>query len=291
MRKRPDIPGLQLEECAECSMPEFAARRAAFRELHESGCFVIPNPWDAGSAKYLESLGFKALATTSAGFAFSRALPDNPLVLKRDMVLEHVAAIVSATSLPVNADFQAGYGATADEVAESVRLCVDAGVAGLSIEDSTGDSVKPLYDLDEALDRFAAARSAIDASKSGVMLTARAECFLVGHSDPFRESMRRMEAFADAGADVLFAPGMKEPDQIRALVGLGKPVNHIVIGNLGVRVSDLAALGVRRISVGSALARTAWGGFMRAARLIAEQGSFAGLEGAATFAELNSLFS
>jgi 2-methylisocitrate lyase-like PEP mutase family enzyme len=272
-------------------MPEFAMRRAAFRELHESGCFVIPNPWDVGSARYLESLGFKALATTSAGFAFSRALPDNPLVLTRDMVLEHVAAIASASSLPVNADFQAGYGATADEVGESVRLCVEAGVAGLSIEDATGDSVKPLYDLEEALDRFAAARSAVDASKSGVMLTARAECFLVGCPDPFRESMRRMEAFADAGADVLFAPGMKEPDQIRALVGLGKPVNHIVIGNLGVGVSNLAALGVRRISVGSALARAAWGGFMRAAKLIAEQGSFEGFEGAATHGELNALFS
>ena len=272
-------------------MPEFAARRAAFQELHEAGCFVIPNPWDAGSARYLQSLGFKALATTSGGFAFSRALPDNPLVLTGDIVLQHVRDMVSATSLPVNADFQAGYGSTPEEVAESVRLCVEAGVAGLSIEDATGDSVRSLYDLEEAVDRFAAARSAVDASKTGVMLTARAECFLVGHPDPFRESMRRMEAFADAGADVLFAPGMKEPDQIRALVGLGKPVNHIVFGNLGVRVSDVAALGVRRISVGSALARTAWGGFMRAAKLIAEQGSFEGFEGAATFAELNNIFS
>lgn len=258
--------------------------------MHESGCFVIPNPWDPGSAKYLESLGFEALATTSAGFAFSKALPDSPLVLTRDIVLEHVAEIVSAISLPVNADFQAGYGATSAEVADSVRLCVDRGVAGLSIEDSTGDPLKPLYDLDEALDRFAAARSAVDASKTGVMLTARAECFLVGHADPFRESMRRLEAYADAGADVVFAPGMMDPAQIRAVVGLGKPVNHIVTGNYGVRVADLAALGVRRISVGSALARTAWGGFMKAAKKIAEQGSFEGLEDAATFAQLNHLF-
>lgn len=270
---------------------DVSARRATFRKLHESGCFVIPNPWDAGTAKFLQSVGFKALASTSAGFGFSHGLPDTPLALNRDLVLQHLRELVLAVDLPVNADFQAGYADTAEGVAESVRLCVDAGVAGFSIEDATGDASRPLYDLPEALDRLAAARSAI--SGSGVLLTARAECFLTGHADPLKESIRRLQAYAKAGADVLFAPGPKDPSDIKAIIDSvsPKPVNVIVTANSGLRISDLAALGARRISVGSALSRVAWGAFMRAAREIYEDGSFGGFDGAAPFAEINGLFS
>lgn len=269
-----------------------AARRAAFRQLHERGCFVMPNPWDVGSAVFLETLGFRALATTSAGFGFSRGLPDSVAVLPREAVLNHVAEIVAATPLPVNADFQSGYGGTPEGVAESVRLCVEAGVAGLSIEDATGDPRRPLYELPEALDRLRAARAAIDASGAGVLLTARAECFLVGHSDALRESIRRLHAYAEAGADVLFAPGPHEKSDIQSIVAAvsPKPVNVLISADIGLTVADLTALGVRRISVGSALARTAWTGFIRAARTIAADGSFSGLQGLASFAELNSLF-
>ena len=274
-------------------MPDFSTQRAAFRKLHQSGCFVMPNPWDAGSARYLRTLGFKALATTSAGFGFSRGLPDDPNALAREAVLAHVADIVAAASdLPVNADFQSGYADTPEGVAESVRLCVQTGVAGLSIEDATGDPGRPLYELPEALDRLRAARAAIDGSGADVLLTARAECFLVGHRDPLPESIRRLQAYAEAGADVLFAPGPVDRDDIQAIVAAvrPKPVNVLMSSHTGLRVPDLAELGVRRISVGSALARAAWTGFIRAARQIAEQGSFAGFEGATTFAELNSLF-
>jgi 2-methylisocitrate lyase-like PEP mutase family enzyme len=266
--------------------------RAAFRKLHETGCFVIPNPWDVGSAIYLEKLGFRALATTSAGFGFTQGLPDTVTALSRDRVLEHVAAIVAATELPVNADYQSGYASTTEELAESVRRCVETGVAGLSIEDATGDAGRPLFELEEAVERLAAARAAIDASGADVMLTARAECFLVGHPDPLRESIRRLEAYAEAGADVLFAPGPQDRETLATIVRAvsPKPVNAIVTANGGLRVADLAELGVRRISVGSALARTAWTGFIRAARLIAEEGSFEGLEGLTSFAELNTLF-
>jgi 2-methylisocitrate lyase-like PEP mutase family enzyme len=233
------------------------------------------------------------LATTSAGFGFSRGLPDHPTALGRDAVLAHVAEIVAAAGdLPVNADYQAGYADTPDGVTESVRLCVQTGVAGLSIEDATGDPGRPLYELPEALDRLRAARAAIESSGADVLLTARAECFLVGHRDPLPESIRRLQAYAEAGADVLFAPGPVDPDDIRAIVAAArpKPVNVLMSSHTGLRVSDLVAVGVRRISVGSALARTAWTGFIRAARQIAEQGSFAGLEGATSFAELNTLF-
>ncbi|AIE86115.1 isocitrate lyase/PEP mutase family protein [Fimbriimonas ginsengisoli] len=273
-------------------MADYTARRAAFRKLHESGCFVVPNPWDIGSARYLETLGFKGLATTSAGFGFSRGLPDSVKALTREMVLAHVAEIVRATELPVNADFQAGYAATPEGVAESVRLCVETGVAGLSIEDATGESSRPLYDISEAVDRLAAARAAIDASGADVLLTARAECFLVGHPDPLNESIKRLRAYSDAGADVLFASGPRQRDQIRAIVDVAgpKPVNAIVTADYGFSVADMEEMGVRRISVGSALARTAWYGFIRAAKSIAEEGSFAGLEQASTFAELNALF-
>jgi 2-methylisocitrate lyase-like PEP mutase family enzyme len=276
-------------------MGTFDTRRAAFRRLHEQGCFVIPNPWDPGSAVYLRRLGFRALATTSAGFAFSQGLSDAPGALARDTVLGHVAEIVAAAGdLPVNADFQSGYAPDAEGVGRNVRLCVETGVAGLSIEDSTGDELRPLFELPEAVDRVRAARAAIDSCRdggSGVLLTARAECFLVGHPDPLRESIRRLQAYAEAGADVLFAPDVREPRDIRAIVAAvsPRPVNVLMSAPSPLRVADLAELGVRRVSVGSALARTAWAGFMRAARAIASEGSFAVFEGAASFAELDAL--
>jgi 2-methylisocitrate lyase-like PEP mutase family enzyme len=267
---------------------DFSARRAAFRKLHESACFVIPNPWDVGTARYLRQLGFKALATTSAGLAFSRGLADS--AVPRDMMVNHIAEIVASTELPVNADFESGYAADPEGVADSVRLCVQTGVAGLSIEDSTGDRAKPLYDLPMAVERIKAARSAM--SESGVFLIGRAECFLVGHPDPLKESIRRLQAYAEAGADVLYAPGVRERADIQAIVSAvsPKPVNVLMSANTGLKVSDLAALGVRRISVGSSLARAAWGGFIRAAKAIAEEGSFAEFESCAPFADLNSFF-
>src|SRR5580700_5885323 len=269
---------------------DFTTRRKAFRKLHESGCFVIPNPWDAGTARYLRQLGFKAVATTSAGFAFSRGLPDGDV--SRDAVLSHIAEIVASVDLPVNADFESGYARDPEGVAQSVRLCVETGVAGLSIEDATGDSAKPLYDVTAAVERIKATRAAIDASGADVLLVGRAECFLVGHADPLKESIRRLQAYAEAGADVLYAPGVKERADIQAIVSAvsPKPVNVLVSANTGLKVSDLAELGVRRISVGSSLARAAWGGFIRASKLIAEEGSFAGFDGAAPFADLNGFF-
>lgn len=274
-------------------MPDFSTQRSAFRSLHESGCFVIPNPWDIGTTLYLRKLGFKAVATTSAGFAFSRGLPDSATALPRAMVLGHIAEIVSAAAeLPVNADFQSGYAADPEGIADSVRRCIETGVAGLSIEDATGDPQGPLYELAEAVDRLRAARAAIDASGTGVLLTARAECYLVGHPDPLRESIRRLQAYSEAGADVLFAPGPREREDIRAIVASAgrKPVNVLMSANTGLRVRDLAELGVRRVSVGSALARAAWAGFIRAAQPLAGEGSFTGFDGVTAFAELNSLF-
>ena len=269
---------------------EFAERRARFRHLHQSGCFVIPNPWDVGSARYLAQLGFQALATTSAGFAFSQGLPDD--CAPRDGVLKHIAEIVPATDLGVNADFGSGFGARPEDVAESVRLCVGTGVAGLSIEDTTGDREKPLYDAAEAVERIRAARAAIDGSRQDVLLVGRAECFLCGHPDPLRESIRRLQAYGEAGADVLYAPGVRERADIEAIVDAvrPKPVNVLISADIGYKVRDLAEMGVRRISLGSALARAAWGGFIRAAKRIASEGDFAGLEGAAPFAELNGFF-
>jgi 2-methylisocitrate lyase-like PEP mutase family enzyme len=272
-------------------MRDVASRRVAFRALHERGCFVMPNPWDVGSARYLARLGFPALATTSAGFAFSRGRPDRPDALSCDDVLRHVSEIVAATDRPVNADFQAGYAVDAAGVADSVRRCVETGVAGLSIEDATGDSAHPLFELDEAVERVRAARAAIDASGADVLLTARAECYLVGHPRPLDESIKRLRAYAAAGADVLFAPGPRQRDEVAAIVAAvsPKPVNVLVSANTGLRVEDLAALGVRRISVGSALARAAWAGFLRAVAPIASDGSFAGLDDAVPFAELNAM--
>jgi 2-methylisocitrate lyase-like PEP mutase family enzyme len=272
------------------STSDFQARRSAFRQLHESGCFVIPNPWDVGTARYLRHLGFKALATTSAGFAFSRGLPDSDVL--RDAVLNHIAEIVGSADLPVNADFESGYAHEPEGVAANVRLCVATGVAGLSIEDSTGDRSKPLYDLPVAVERMKAARAAIGESGTGVLLTGRAECFLVGQAEPLKEAIRRLQAFAEAGADVLFAPGVRERADIQAIVSAvsPKPVNVLMSANTGLRVSDLAEMGVRRISVGSSLARAAWGGFIRAARAIAEEGSFAGFDSCVPFPELNGFF-
>jgi 2-methylisocitrate lyase-like PEP mutase family enzyme len=268
------------------------SRHTAFRGLHEAGCFVMPNPWDPGSALYLASLGFPALATTSSGFAFSRGLPDTDWAVPRDMMLSHIRDIVAATDLPVNADFESGYAHEPEAVAGNVRLCVETGVAGLSIEDATGDRAKPLYELPLAVERIRAARAAIDAAGSGVLLTARAECFLVGHPDPLKESIRRLEAYAEAGADVLYAPDLTTVEEIRAVVAAvsPKPVNVLMSSPTDLRVADLAELGVRRVSVGSALARAAWGGFMRAAESIARDGSFAAFAQNRPFTEINTFF-
>ena len=271
-----------------------SARRKAFRALHERGCFVIPNPWDVGSARYLQHLGFPALATTSAGFAFSQGLPDsgNEGALSRDRNLAYVADITAAVDVPVNADFMSGYGRESEEVAESVRRCVATGVAGLSIEDATGDRLSPLYDLPTALDRVRAARAAIDESGGDVLLTARAECYHVGLPDPFRETVRRLQAYAAAGADVLFAPGPQNPAEIKPLVDAvaPKPFNLLVVRDIGLDVGEIAALGVRRISVGGALALAAWTGFIRAAQTLRSKGSFAGLASLVPYAEIDGLF-
>ncbi len=270
----------------------FDERRAAFRELHQRGCFVLPNPWDIGTARYLQHLGFRALATTSAGFAFSNGKPDGSWAVTRDEMLSHIAQITAATDLPVNADFESGYAHNSEGVALNVALCVNTGVAGLSIEDATGASANPLYEISLAVDRIRAARTAIDKSGTGVLLTARAECYLVGHDEPLEESIRRLQAYAEAGADVLYAPGVAKREEILAIVVAvhPKPVNVLMSSNTGLQVSDLAEMGVRRISVGSSLARTAWGTFIRAAKEIAEKGSFTSFDGAAPFAELNGFF-
>jgi 2-methylisocitrate lyase-like PEP mutase family enzyme len=267
---------------------------ASFRKLHSSGCFVVPNPWDPGSALYLQHLGFQALATTSAGFAFTRGLPDEVRAIPRDAMLAHIRDIVAATPLPVNADFQSGYADEPEEVAANVALCVAAGVAGLSIEDATGDGAAPLYEDRLAVDRIRAARAAIDASGLPVVLTARCEAWLVGHPDPARVALERLVSYAEAGADCLYAPRVSDPREIAAIVKAvsPKPVNVLVAApDSNLSVSRLADLGVRRISVGSALARVAWGAFIRAARSIATTGSFDELAGAAPFSELNGLFS
>jgi 2-methylisocitrate lyase-like PEP mutase family enzyme len=265
---------------------------ATFRALHESGCFVLPNPWDVGSAVYLQQLGFQALATTSAGFAFTQGLPDSVSAVPRDLMLAHIREVVAATPLPVNADFQNGYADEPEGVAASVTVCIATGVAGLSIEDATGDSAAPLYDFDLAVERIKAARAAIDAAGLPVVLTARSEAYLVGQPDPARVALDRLVAFVEAGADCLFAPGVREPDEIAAMVKAvsPKPVNVLVSApNPALSLARLADLGVRRISVGSALARVAWGAFMRAAQDIKNTGSFDGLAGAASFSEINDV--
>jgi 2-methylisocitrate lyase-like PEP mutase family enzyme len=267
---------------------------AAFRALHESGCFVMPNPWDVGSAIFLHRLGFRALATTSAGMAFARGLPDRVWAIPCEAMLAHVRELVAATPLPVNADFQSGYADEPEGVAANVKRCVATGVAGLSIEDGTGDPASPLYERVLAVERIRAARAAIDGAGSGVVLTARCEAFGVGQPDAARVVRDRLVAFAEAGADCLFAPSVRDPATIAAIVKAvaPKPVNVLVgAPGPGLTLAGLAELGVRRISVGSALARTAWAAFMRAAQRIADAGEFDGLAGAASFAELNTLFS
>ncbi len=267
-----------------------ADKRRAFRQLHEAGCFVIPNPWDIGSARLLQGLGFKALATTSSGFAWSCGHPDNGVT--RDMALAHLHEVVAATDVPVNADFERGFAADPAGVGESVRLAIETGVAGLSIEDSTGDDAHPLYALDQASERIRAARLAIDKMGGEVMLVGRAECFLVGRPD-IDETIARLKAYAQAGADCLYAPGLRTREQIAAVVDAvaPKPVNLLVGSAIEMTVPDIAALGVRRVSVGGALARAAWGGFLRAAKLMAEQGRFDGFADAAAGRELNNFFS
>jgi 2-methylisocitrate lyase-like PEP mutase family enzyme len=266
---------------------------AKFRSMHESGCFVLPNPWDVGTAVFLQHLGFEALATTSAGFAFSQGLPDSVTAVSRDAMLAHIHEVVRATSLPVNADFQTGYADEPEGVAENVTLCVATGVAGLSIEDASGNSSTPLYEAGLAIERIRAARTAIDASGIPVVLTGRCEAWLVGHPDPFRVALDRLVAYSEAGADCLYAPGVSEPDEIAAIVKAvaPKPVN-VLVGrpNPALTVSRLADLGVRRVSVGSALSRVAWGAFIRAARSIKETGSFAAFADAAPFNELDDVF-
>ena len=271
------------------SNPSIADRRRTFRALHERGCFVIPNPWNAGTARYLQGLGFKALATTSAGFAHSLGYSDGEETL--EMTLDHCREIVAVTDLPVNCDFEGGFAHDPAGVAENVRRCIETGVAGLSIEDSTGDAAEPLYDFDTALARVRAARQAIDAAGGDVVFTARSEGFIAGRPD-MAETVRRLKAFADAGADCLYAPGIKTADQIdtvvRAVAPL--PVNLLMSFSGGLSVDDIAALGVRRISTGGTLSRVAMQGFMKAAREIAEQGTFGGLAGVMSNAELNTFF-
>jgi 2-methylisocitrate lyase-like PEP mutase family enzyme len=264
-----------------------------FRKMHESGCFIIPNPWDIGSAVYLHHLGFKALATTSAGFAFSRGLPDSVKALSLGVVLAHIKEIAAATPLPVNADFQSGYADDPEGVAKNVMLCVRTGAAGLSIEDATGDLSNPLYERSKAIERIRAARAAIDATKIPVILTARCESWLVGDSNAGRTALDRLVDYADAGADCLFAPGVLEPEMISAIVKAvtPKPVNVLISSPVpGLTLARLADLGVRRVSVGSALARAAWTGFIRSAKNIAETGTFDSLKDAVPFSDLNSIF-
>jgi len=265
-------------------------KRARFAELHRGpGCFVIPNPWDVGSTVYLTSLGFQALATTSAGMAFAAGRPDNGVT--RDYALKHIAELVAASPLPFNADFEAGFASTPDEVHESAKLCIATGVAGFSIEDYTGDPKAPFYALPEAVERIRAARRAIDASGEKILLTARSETIWAGHPDGLQEALRRLNAFAEAGADVLFAPGLKRPEDVAEVVRTAGhlPVN-VVVGAPGFTLRQLEDLGVRRVSTGAGLARAAWGGFMRAAKLIAEEGRFDGFADAAPSGELNALF-
>ena len=263
-------------------------RRETFRRLHQSGCFVIPNPWDLGSARLLARLGFPALATTSSGFAWSLGRPDNQVSL--DEALAHLRLIAGGVELPVNADFEGGFATEPAEVGVNVARATGTGVAGLSIEDSTGDASHPLFDFGLAVERVMAARLAIDASGTGVLLTGRSEGFLVGRPD-LTETIRRLTAYAEAGADCLYAPGLRARADIAAVVRAvaPRPVN-VLVGSDFTTVAELAELGVRRISVGGALARAAWAGFLQAAKEIAEQGTFTSLAGAVSFADINGSF-
>jgi 2-methylisocitrate lyase-like PEP mutase family enzyme len=261
--------------------------------MHDSGCFVLPNPWDVGTAVYLEHLGFQALATTSAGVAFSRGLPDATPALPLEDMFAHIREIVAATPLPVNADFQSGYADDPEGVAANVTRCIATGVAGLSIEDNTGRRAAPLYEKDGAIERIRAARSAIDSSEIPVVLTGRCEAWLVGQPDPLRFALDRLVAYAEAGADCLYAPGVTKLDEIEQIVKAVAPKSvNVLVSNPSkeLTVSRLADLGVRRISVGSTLARVAWSAFIRSARSIAETGAFDSFADAVPFAEINGVF-
>ena len=266
-----------------------ADKRAAFRKMHEAGCFVLPNPYDVGSAKALQHLGFKAIASTSAGFAWTIGKADNRVSVED--VLQHLTALCGAVDLPVNADFEGGFAHEPEKVAANVARAVKTGVAGLSIEDSTGDAAKPLYERSLAVERIKAARAAIDADNSGVLLTGRCEGFLVGQAD-LDMVIDRLTAYSQAGADCLYAPGIKTKEQISVVVKAvhPKPVN-LLIGASGLSVAEAGDLGVRRISVGGSLARTAWAGFMRAAKEMAEKGTFTELGSGYPGGELNKMFS
>jgi 2-methylisocitrate lyase-like PEP mutase family enzyme len=265
-----------------------ADRHATFRRLHESGCFVMPNPWDLGSARLLAGLGFPALATTSSGFAWSLGRPDNHISLEE--ALAHLRSIAGGVELPVNADFEGGFAVEPAEVGANVALATGTGVAGLSIEDSTGDASHPLFDFGLAVERVTAARAAIDASGTGVLLTGRSEGFIVGRPD-LAETIRRLTAYAEAGAECLYAPGIRSRAEIAAVVAAVAPkAVNVLVGSDFTTVGELAELGVRRISVGGALARAAWGGFLRAAKEIAERGTFASLVHAVPFADIDGAF-
>jgi 2-methylisocitrate lyase-like PEP mutase family enzyme len=270
--------------------PSIADKRRSFRQLHEAGCFAIPNPWDIGSARMLQGMGFAALASTSSGFAWTIGHPDNGITL--DMALAHLAELVAATDVPINADFESGFASSPAGVGESVRLAVETGVAGLSIEDSTGNAAQPLFSVDEAVARIQAARSAIDRAGGDTLLVGRAECFLVGRPD-LAETIARLQAYANAGADVLYAPGIRSREQISAVAAAvaPKPVNLLMSSVSELTMTEIAALGVRRVSVGGGLARAAWGGMLRAARQLAEQGRFDGFADAASGQALNAFFS
>ena len=270
-------------------MLTIADKRAAFRKLHESGCFIIPNPFDVGSAVALQHLGFKALASTSAGFAWTLGKPDNRVTV--DDVCTHLAAICAAVDIPVNADFEDGFAHEPDKVGVNVGRAVKAGVAGLSIEDYTGDNAKPLFDRALAIDRIKAARQAIDADNSGVLLTGRCQAFLRGQKD-MNLVIDRLTAYAEAGADCLYAPGIATTEEISTVVKAvaPRPVN-LLVGAAGPALKVAADLGVRRISVGGGLARMAWTGFMKAAREMAEQGSFSELSNGYPGGDLNKMFS
>lgn len=271
-------------------MPTIAEKRATFHALHKSGCFVIPNPWDMPSARWLQAMGFKALASTSAGFAWSKGVPDNGVT--RGMLLEHLAELVDATDLPINADFEGGFADDPAGVAESVSLACDTGVAGLSIEDTTKQKDKPVYDLDHAVARMKAARAAIDRKGGDTLLVGRADGLNIGASG-FDDVIVRLKAYASAGADCLFAPGLAKPDQIKAAVEAvaPKPFNLLIGTPNGLTVKDVEALGVRRISVGGALARGVWGAFLRMTKQIMEEGRFDALGEGAPGAEINKFFS
>src|SRR5438876_6486169 len=268
-------------------MSSVEEKRRRFRQLHENGCFALPNPWDVGSARYLQHLGFKAIATTSAGFAFSRGLPDG--AVGRDEMLAHIHELVEATDVPVNADFENGYADDPNAVAESVRLCVATGVAGLSIEDAADRKESPIYDVDLAVERIQAVHEALHGT--GVLLVGRAEGFLVGREN-IDQVIRRLVVYSESGADCLYAPGFKEHDHIKAIVEAvaPKPVNVLIGGPGGLTMRDAEGLGAHRVSVGGAFARAGWGGFMRSAKELMEKGTFDELKNAAPYAELQELF-